>query len=314
MTLAGAWTLLVVVGLQTQVSIPPSARNLDAQKLRPNDVVSVWVFDQPEMTCSVRLDTDGTIRMPILKDRVKAGGLAPAELEKALAEALRTEKILLHPAVTVTVTEYHLSPPISVVGAVKGPITFQVVGTTTLLDAVTRAGGPLAEAGPDILVSRHPGEPGGTTALVERVRLRSLIDTADPSANLTLEGGEEVRIPEARIFVFGNIKRPGSLPVNDDATVFKAIALSEGLLANTSKQAYILRKEAGAGSGAGSRNEIAVDLKNIMARKVPDVALRADDILYVPENAGRRNTLAIAKSVGGMALAVVASLVYLTVR
>ena len=44
------------------------------------------------------------------------------------------------------------------------------------------------------------------------------IDTADPAANIKLTGGEEVRVPEAgRIFVVGNVKKPGAFAVRDGA-------------------------------------------------------------------------------------------------
>jgi polysaccharide export outer membrane protein len=126
-------------------------------------------------------------------------------------------------------------------------------------------------------------------------------------------GGEAVRVSVLEVgkfFVFGNIKKPGTLPLSDDATVFKAIALSEGLAPNAAKEAFIFRREA----GLGSRNEIPVDLKKIMDRKAPDVALMADDILYIPENVGRRDTLAVAKVVGTVALVALTAAIYLAIR
>ena len=48
----------------------------------------------------------------------------PGELESSIAAALKTEQILVDPIVKVTVVEYH-SRPISVMGAVKKPVTFQ---------------------------------------------------------------------------------------------------------------------------------------------------------------------------------------------
>lgn len=48
----------------------------------------------------------------------------PAELETALADALKADEILVDPVVTVTILEYD-SRPISVMGAVGKPVTFQ---------------------------------------------------------------------------------------------------------------------------------------------------------------------------------------------
>ena len=59
---------------------------------------------------------------------VKAAGLMPRELEAELADALKSGEILVDPVVKITVVEYH-SRPISVMGAVRKPVTFQADGS-----------------------------------------------------------------------------------------------------------------------------------------------------------------------------------------
>ena len=98
--------------------------NLPAQRIAGNDLIAVSVYDAPELTRTVRVGEDGTIRLPMLKKRVQAEGLLPGGLENAIADALSSERILVDPIVTVTILEYH-SRPISVVGAVHKPVTFQ---------------------------------------------------------------------------------------------------------------------------------------------------------------------------------------------
>jgi len=54
----------------------------------------------------------------------------------------------------------------------------------------------------------------------------------DPALNLHLEGGEDIRVPEAgRVFVLGRVKKPGAFFITDgsESSVMKALALSEGL-------------------------------------------------------------------------------------
>jgi polysaccharide export outer membrane protein len=65
------------------------------------------------------------------------------------------------------------------------------------------------------------------------------------------------------------------------------LALSEGLTPFAGKQAFIYRREA----GSTSKNEIPVELKKILDRKSPDVPLQANDVVYVPDNSGRRAVL-----------------------
>ncbi|HTQ54363.1 MAG TPA: polysaccharide biosynthesis/export family protein [Bryobacteraceae bacterium] len=263
--------------------------NLPAQRIGPSDLVAIAVYDAPELTRTIRVDEDGFIRMPMLSERIKAAGLMPAELETAIAKALKAEQLIVDPYVTVTVAEYE-SRPISVAGAVKQPIRFQAIGKVTLLDAITRAGGLSPEAGPEILVSRAEDE-GAKAALVQRISVRGLFEAADPELNITLNGGEEIRIPESgKVYVVGNVKKPGAFPVQEAAqtSVLKVLALAEGLDAYASKQAYIYRREAGPN---GKKSEIPIELNKIMQRKAPDAPLYANDILYVPDNSGRRTAI-----------------------
>ncbi|HEY3839291.1 MAG TPA: polysaccharide biosynthesis/export family protein, partial [Bryobacteraceae bacterium] len=174
------------------VSVEPAPTNLPAQRIGPDDLIGLSVYDSPEFTRTIRVGPDGSIRLPMLRQRISAEGLMPSELEMAIADALTAEQLLVDPFVTVTVVEYH-SRPISVVGAVKMPVTFQAIGTVTLIDALTRAEGVTEEAAGDILVSRIGTD--GSRTLAQRIPYRQLIDAADPSLNLRLVGGEEIRVP-----------------------------------------------------------------------------------------------------------------------
>jgi polysaccharide export outer membrane protein len=293
--------LVPVASAQTYAQTRPFAApetqggNLPAQPISANDLVAISVYDAPELTRTARVSVDGFIRLPMLKQRVKAQGLMPSELETAIAKALQDEQIIVDPFVTVNVAEYN-SHPISVAGAVRQPLTFQATGPVTLLEAITRAGGLAPEAGPEILVSRtQPGADGTSSALVQRILVKGLIDAADPALNIVLNGGEEIRVPESgKVYVIGNVKMPGAYPMGDgtESTVLKMLALSQGLMPYAMKEAYIYRRE-----GNGSKNEIPIPLSKIMERKAPDTPLLANDILYVPDNKGRRMTLGALEKV-----------------
>lgn len=256
-----------------QTAIPP---NLPTQPLGPNDLVNVAVYRSPEFSGSLRVAADGTIEPPMLRRRVKAAGLLPRALEEVVAAELREAGLLVDPYVQVTVLEYH-SRPISVAGAVRKPVTFQAVGPMTLLEALARAEGLTPDAGTDILVSAA-GE-------IKTVPVAALLNGTDPALNLKLEGGEEIRIPEAgRIYVVGNVRKPGAYAVRDQSpvTLLKILALAEGLAPFSAKEAFLYR----------SKIEIPVALDKIMKRKSPDIPLTVDDILYIPDNSGKRIGLA----------------------
>jgi polysaccharide biosynthesis/export protein len=254
--------------------------NLPSQKLGVDDLIAVSVYDAPELTRTLRVETDGTIHLPLLKNGISATGIFPRQLESSIAAALKDEQILVDPVVKVTVVEYH-SRPIAVMGAVRKPLTFQAVGVVTVLDALAYAEGLNNEAGTEIILTR-PDQ-------VERIPVKRLIKDADPTVNYVLHGGEEIRVPEAgKIFVVGNVHKPGAFPVRDaaDESVLKMIALSEGLAPYAAKIAYIYRRD-----DSGTKKEIPVELDKLMQRKTPDVALQIDDLLYIPDNKVRRATM-----------------------
>jgi len=85
--------------------------------------------------------------------------------------------------------------------------------------------------------------------------------------------------------------------------------LSEGLAPYAAKDAYIYRREAN-----GSKNEIRIPLSQIMQRKSPDATLLANDILYVPDNKGRRMTLGALEKVLVFGSGATSALIYAGVR
>jgi polysaccharide export outer membrane protein len=257
--------------------------NLPAQKLGADDLVGISVYDAPELTRTVRIEADGTIHLPLLQRGVEAAGALPRQLETGIAAALEQEQILVNPIVKVTVVEYH-SRPVAVMGAVRKPVTFQAVGAVTLLDALARAEGLTTDAGAEILLTRESG-------LIERIQVKRLMKDADPAVNFTLHGGEEIRVPEAgKIFVVGNVRKPGAFPVRDasENSVLKLVALSEGLMPFAAKLAYVYRRDE-----SGVKQEIPIELDKILQRKAADVPLEVDDLLYIPDNKGKRNVMSM---------------------
>lgn len=304
-----------ILRAQSQLAVTPlepSPNNLPIQRIGSDDLLAVFVYGSPELTRTIRVSQDGYIRLPMLKERISAKGLLPAELETSITRALEEGELIVDPFVTVTVAEYH-SRPVSVVGAVRSPVTFQAIGTVTLLDALAHAGGLSADAGTEILLSRHSNaDDGTTTTLVQRIPVQALIDAADPEANVKLNGGEEIRVPEAgKVFVLGNVKKPGAFAAQDggNTTVLKALAVAEGLTPYAGKQAYIYRREA-----SGAKDEIPIELKQLMNGKSPDVPLMANDILYIPDAKGTRATLTALEKILIFGSGATSALIYAGVK
>jgi polysaccharide export outer membrane protein len=95
------------------------------------------------------------------------------------------------------------------------------------------------------------------------------------------------------------VKKSGSFPITDenDTTVMKVIALSEGLQPFYSHQALIYRRE----PGKSERTEIPVQIEDIMRHRSPDVQLEANDILYIPDNHGKKVAAETLERLAGFA-------------
>ena len=229
-----------------QAELPPAAV-LPSQRLGAGDLVNISVYAAPELSRPVRIGDDGKVRIPMVDKPIQAAKLMPDQLAGSIAAALKTDKIMVDPLVTVTVTEY-MSRPVSVTGAVRHPTTFQAYGQTSLLEAISKADGLTQDAGPEVVVTFPAGPGGEPTRPAQRISVKELMDGADARLNLALHGGEEIRVPEAqKIYVWGNVKKPGAYAVRDaaESSVMKALSLSEGLMPFVAKQAYIYRQTPG---------------------------------------------------------------------
>ncbi len=287
----------------TEIPTNPIASQSDAlpsQKLGPGDLISVSVSDFPDLTRNFRISSTGMLKLPLLKEPILAAGKDASDIEDELQRALIKDEILVQPVVSIAVLEYR-SVPVSVTGAVKKPVTFQAVGVVKLLDALNKAEGITQDAGAEVLVTR-PNPAGSGPALTQRISLNGLMREADPALNIRLVGGEEIRVPPAgKVYIVGNVKKPGVYPIqdNNNNTVFTALAMTEGQLSFTSKKAYVYRHEA----GKADRVEIPVELSKIIDRTGPDFELQANDILYIPEDRNKKLTSSIIERIVGFGTA-----------
>jgi polysaccharide export outer membrane protein len=258
--------------------------------LGAGDLIKVDVFDIPELSREMRIDPGGYISMPLIQERILAAGLTSYELEAKIAGLLKAQGLVSHPQVSVFVVQ-RTSQPITVIGAVEHPLVYQAVRPTTLLEVLSAAGGLTDTAGDFVTIS-CPDKNGQTQ--IERVNLRDLIDRGDPKANVPVAGGDVITVPKAGIvYVVGAVNRPGGFVIQNDTdqmTALKALALAGGAKpASKPQNAVIIRK-----SGKTGRSlEIAVNVKNILSRRAQDVRLMPNDILFIPDSAGRK---ALAKA------------------
>src|ERR1044071_2446828 len=130
-------------------------RGLDAQVnnyiVGPQDVLTIALFDQQDLSGKYTVEADGTFTFPLI-GRVKAGGLTLRGVEDALRKEL-SNGFFKNPQVSVAVEQYR-SQRIFVVGEVRTPGPYPLVGNMTLIEALARAGSTTEHAAGEALIVR----------------------------------------------------------------------------------------------------------------------------------------------------------------
>ena len=121
------------------------------------DAVEVQVWKNPDLSKTVTVRPDGKISLPLIGD-VPAAGQTAAQLAEAVTEKLKT--YYREPAqVTVIVTQIN-SYAIYLLGEVRLQGKYVVKSGTTILQAISLAGGLTQFASPNKITLRRRGPEG----------------------------------------------------------------------------------------------------------------------------------------------------------
>lgn len=201
-----------------------------------HDVLSIAVWDQPDLSGKFTVEADGSFTFPLI-GRVMAGGLTLRDLEGQLRKRL-ADGYFKNPQVSVAIEQYR-SQQIFVIGEVRSPGAYPLTGDMTLIEALARAGSTTVEAGSEAVIVRAPAGRATTAPLlpnqqeaseVVRVNVRDL-QGGQLLQNVTLRDGDTVFIPRAEtIYVFGQVRSPGAYPLKTkDTTVLQALSVAGGV-------------------------------------------------------------------------------------
>jgi polysaccharide export outer membrane protein len=105
--------------------------------IAPDDVLTIDVWKEPEISRTVPVRRDGKISLPLLND-VQAAGLTPTQLGSEIVEKLRAT--IVHPQVTVIVAQMS-SQRIYILGQVTRGGAYPLVPDMTVMQALSIAGG-----------------------------------------------------------------------------------------------------------------------------------------------------------------------------
>jgi polysaccharide biosynthesis/export protein len=256
----------------------PSASETSVSPLRlgPGDLVEVSVYNVSELSTKARVSGEGNLYLPLV-DYVHVGGLTADQAQALIQRKLSDGGFVKNPHVSLLVQEY-ASQGASVLGEVARPGIYPVLGEQRLFDVISAAGGFTEKAGQSVTVT-HRNQPD-KPVMVPLARNA----TDSPQGNIPVFPGDTIVVRKGDVvYVVGEVGRPsGFLMDGGHLTVLQAIALAGGTtrIAKLSG-ARILRK------GPAGITETTVELKRILEAKSPDVAMQADDILFVPTSAAK---------------------------
>ena len=199
----------------------------------PEDVLAVTVYDEPDLSGKYPVELDGTFTFPYI-GRVTAAGLTIRAFEQTLRDRL-AEGFFKNPQIAVTVETYR-SRRVFVLGEVKTPGTQQLTGDLSLVEAIARAGS-LTEQASDVVQIVRGGQGAGPAAAhaagidpgskkVYQVDLRAL---KTGSTSVMLQDGDTIFVGRLEpVYVYGQVKNPGSYPIRSGTTVLQALTLAGG--------------------------------------------------------------------------------------
>jgi polysaccharide biosynthesis/export protein len=255
------------------------------------DVITVSIPEAQEFGGKFRVSDSGTVDIPGLSTSVNAAGQTPAELSRTIRQALIDAKQLRDPKVTVFVDEFH-GRRITVLGAVTKPAVYPLDHRTTLLEAVSMAGGALPGAGNSVTIVRGKAsaEATGTpVGSVQTLDLARLSRGEDPAANVEVQNGDIITVSSAQIiYVVGAVVKPGGFVMSNPSagiSVVQAVAMAEGFNSVAATNRAVIMRQS---TNEMARQEIPVDISQMIGGKTADLLLAPNDILYIPESGAKK--------------------------
>jgi polysaccharide export outer membrane protein len=277
---AAAWLLLLgppALGAAAQgpaTSVLPALSSSDGTPLLGRgDIIQVVVFDTPELSGSLRLDQNGFVNLP-LGGLVDLKGLDTQQAAAAIRDRLRSAGIMLDPYVTVSVTDY-AGQGLVILGEVKTPGNYPLLGPRSLYDVLAMAGGPATAVGASITITRRndPEHP---------VKVPVSLAYSDILRTTMVGPGDIIIVDQAPLYyVLGDVGHTGAFTIQagEKLDILNAVALAGGLLQTAEdKKATIIRKS------PNGPVVIPVNIKDILHNKQPNILLEASDVLVIPRS------------------------------
>lgn len=173
---------LIFCALATIACAQATLRIGDPIELR---IGGVPAEEQAQVNNTYTVDTNGTVSLPYIS-KVRAEGLTPPQLARAIEQSYRAGKIYTNPNITITMLP--TSRYVNVGGSVRNPTRVPFTEDMTLLTAINAAGGFN-----DFADQRHVRLLRGNEVTVYDVRRFR----KEPGEDVKLRPGDKVEVPQS---------------------------------------------------------------------------------------------------------------------
>ena len=188
----GTIIILMLLSACTNRSVKTEETSLtignDQYILGSEDVIEVSVWKEPELSKVIMIRPDGKISLPLIGD-IQAAGLSAEKLTENIVSAL--EDFVDSPTVAVIVEQIN-SLKIFIQGEIAKPGVFFLRSNTTLLQAISLAGGFSEWAKKDeIAILRKAGD----KLIRIPINYEKILSGEDLSQNILLQRGDTIIVP-----------------------------------------------------------------------------------------------------------------------
>jgi len=276
-------------------TLSPAYGQSDTYRVGPKDILTITVWEEPDLTKEAIIDQDGTINYPLLGN-IHIAGMSVKQIDHKITHLLAID-YLVKPEVEVTIKEHH-SQKVLVLGEIKNPGAYVLTGLTHLLEIISRAGGLTDKAGNKVNIYRAKGSQQiassnyDLSALIEKIKpvsidLDELLKKGDLVYNLTLHSEDvivfankkDADILEQKVYISGHIKKIGSYDYQKGLTALNLCIIAGGFQERAAPNRAVLTRKTNK-----KQTMLKINLNKIKAGKNKDIQLQPGDSLYIPES------------------------------
>jgi len=233
----------------------------------PGDIIRITVYGHDDLKSVVRVDDTGSVALPLI-GYVQVANMTIQQISNKISKEF-ADGYIINPQVNVFIEEFR-SKKVVILGYVKKPGLYELSGSISFLELISKAGGLTKESGNTATIKRKVKEKDESDVVV--IDLAALIEKGDLNQNAQILDGDTIYISKAGMcFITGQIKQPGAYACGGNSTVLKLIAVAGGFTGKASKSGIkIVRK-------IEDENKVFKDVEL-------DTPLQVDDVVIIPES------------------------------